>query len=295
MPKLTLMRGLPASGKTTKARELVKASGSAARINRDDLRAMLFNSSWSGKREEIIIAAEKALVAVLAKHNHNAIIDDTNLSTKHVDMWRNVAKETYGENSFVIESLLDVPRYECVRRDHARQFDHDSKFVGRAVIDRMALANDLIDWNNRPIILVDIDGTLADGTHRQHYVTRPEGEKKDWDSYYEALSYDEPISFVMRWVRKLAEDHTICLVSGRPDTYQRETMNWLIKWAVPYDYLFMRSGGDHRPDTEVKAKILKHIPRDLLQFVIDDRPQVIRMWRENGVKVYPVRGACDEF
>jgi len=90
----------------------------------------------------------------------------------------------------------------------------------------------------------------------------------------------------MRWVRKLAEDHTICLVSGRPDTYQRETMNWLIKWAVPYDYLFMRSGGDHRPDTEVKAKILKHIPRDLLQFVIDDRPQVIRMWRENGVKVY---------
>lgn len=58
--KLTMLRGLPASGKTTAARDLVRTSGNFGRINRDDLRAMLFESVWSGKREDIVVDAEKA-------------------------------------------------------------------------------------------------------------------------------------------------------------------------------------------------------------------------------------------
>ena len=39
-PKLLVLQGIPASGKSTYARELVKNSGAWVRVNRDDLRNM---------------------------------------------------------------------------------------------------------------------------------------------------------------------------------------------------------------------------------------------------------------
>ena len=74
MPKIRMLRGLPGSGKTTLAREIVE-DGNWGRVNRDDLRAMIFNGKWSGRREEIIIAAEKAIAQVLLEHGHGAMID----------------------------------------------------------------------------------------------------------------------------------------------------------------------------------------------------------------------------
>ncbi len=282
--KLTMMKGLPASGKTTRARELVRTTGNSGRINRDDLRAMLFDSVWTGRREQAVIDCEKAIAGALFKNQMNAIIDDTNLSERHRDMWRNVAKDA-GEH-FETEAL-DVSVEECRNRDRIRE-----RSVGRAVIDRLALANGLISWH-RPTVLCDIDGTLADGRHREHFVTGP---TKDWASYYKILSADSPIDIVVRWVRALAEDYMVCLVSGRPDTYGRETVGWLAYHQIPYEWLFMRSGGDKRPDVMVKNDILKYIPKDKIAFAIDDRPTVIReVWRANNVRVFPVRGDCEEF
>ena len=59
-----MLKGFPGSGKSTLARQLVKESGNSGRINRDDLRAMLFNSEWTGKREQVTIDCEKAIADV---------------------------------------------------------------------------------------------------------------------------------------------------------------------------------------------------------------------------------------
>lgn len=285
VPKLTMMRGLPGSGKSTAARSEVVETGNSGRVNRDDLRAMLFNSVWSGKREQVVVDCEKAIAGVLFKHAMNPIIDDTNLSDRHRVMWRSLAKDA--GQPFVMKDMgVDIAT--CRERDTQREAR-----VGRAVIDRMALQNGLIDWGYRPIVLCDIDGTLADGRHREHFV---QGEKKDWTSYYSLLSADSPIDLVVRWVRALADDHAICLVSGRPDTYQRETMFWCSLHGIPYEWLFMRAGSDKRPDTMIKNDILKCIPKEKIAFAIDDRPRVIReVWRANNVRVFPVRGACEDF
>ena len=44
MTTLTILRGLPGSGKTTRARELVADDPRCARVNRDDLRMMMFGA-----------------------------------------------------------------------------------------------------------------------------------------------------------------------------------------------------------------------------------------------------------
>ena len=283
--KLTMLSGLPGSGKTTHARKMVREDGNLGRINRDDLREMLFESVWSGAREQVVIDCEKAIANVLFKHNMNPVIDDTNLGKKHLDMWGNFAREA-GQRFDVAEICATAE--ECRERDARRP-----SRVGRAVIDRMALFNGRIDWGDRKIILCDIDGTLANGEHREHFVVQ---EKKDWKSYYSLLEDDKPIDLVVRWVSELKKDFTVCLVSGRPDTYQYPTMRWLAYHGIEYDWIFMRSGGDKRPDVMVKGDILKHIPKEKVEFAIDDRPCVIReVWRANGVRVIPVRGECEDF
>jgi len=283
--KLTMLKGLPGSGKTTLARQMVEESGNSGRINRDDLRAMLFNSSWTGKREQVTIDCEKAIADVLFKHGMNPIVDDTDLSERHRSMWADVAKS---HQQMFTTHALDTGLDECIERDSKRK-----NGVGKAVIHRMALQNGLIEWGERPIVLCDIDGTLADGRHREHFV---HGEKKDWDSYYSLLEHDSPIDLVVRWVRELYKDHTVCLVSGRPDTHQLKTFIWLMQNEIPYHWIFMRPGGDKRPDVQIKSDILKHLPKEKIAFAIDDRPCVIReVWRANGVRVIPVRGDCEDF
>lgn len=283
--KLTMLSGLPGSGKTTEARAEVAATGNSGRINRDDLRAMLFDSVWSGKREQVVIDCEKAIAHVLFDHAMNPIIDDTNLSNRHRDMWLDVAKQR-GQNYMRHDFAVDIA--VCRERDAKRE-----KPVGRAVIDRMALQNGMIEWGDKPLLLCDIDGTLSDGSHREHLV---QGENKDWPAYFAKMFEDGPNSEIIHKVNDLYPTHIVCLVSGRPDTYQRETMLWLTKYGVPYHWLFMRPGSDRRPDVQIKAEFLKHMPKDKIALVVDDRPVVCRMWEENGLTVEWVRGRdCPEF
>lgn len=135
-------------------------------------------------------------------------------------------------------------------------------------------------------IIVDIDGTLADITHRRHHI---EGKRKRWGKFFEAMDKDLPIPEVAAKVRQLSQHHTIILVSGRPDDYRPMTEDWLKKHKIPYQQLFMRQSGDFRPDDIVKQEILhKHLKKEEIKLVIDDRPRVIRMWRENGLEVEDV-------
>ena len=282
--KLTMLKGLPASGKTTMARRMVKHGGNIGRINRDDLRSMLFNSEWTGKREQVVIDCEKAIAEVLFRHELNPVIDDTNLSDRHRSMWSDFTKS---HNQLFAVEKCDEDMETCIGRDSKR-----NPGVGRPVIERLALQNGLIDWGERPIVIVDIDGTLADGSHRQHLVT---GDKKDWDAYFELCDKDLPVESVFQKAHELSKDHTICVVSGRPDTYWAKTSLWFTQasWnglPLRIDHIFMRSGGDKRPDTQVKADILKHMPKDKISLVLDDRPSVCRMWESEGLNVEWVRG-----
>jgi hypothetical protein len=133
--------------------------------------------------------------------------------------------------------------------------------------------------------IFDIDGTLADCSHRQHHVER---KPKDWDAFFTGMADDRPHRHVFAVMDALFRDgETIVYCSGRPERYRRLTAEWLEKHACSgqTDNLYMRKDGDYRADFIVKAELLAQIRADGFNPVMafDDRQQVVDMWRDNGV------------
>lgn len=135
-------------------------------------------------------------------------------------------------------------------------------------------------------IIVDIDGTLANNDHRQYYL---EGPKKDWAGFFSEMSRDTVNRAVLQVVNSLAGDgYAIVLFTGRFEKYRDATQAWLAEHHIPYSLLLMRPDDDHRPDYELKRKMLQIYGRDRVLLTIDDRKQVVDMWREEGLTCFQV-------
>lgn len=138
MATLTITRGLPGSGKTTIARQLLASAGPGqmARVNRDDLRDMLHGGRLGvGWQEEQVTAAQCAAVAALLRAGVDVIADDTNLDDVAVEAWGRLAAEC-GAVLQVID-LQHVGVDVCIARDAARA-QRGERAVGAEVIHRMA-------------------------------------------------------------------------------------------------------------------------------------------------------------
>lgn len=116
-------------------------------------------------------------------------------------------------------------------------------------------------------------------------------------SSFANIHNDRPRHEIITQIRGLfLAEYTIVFVSGRPDTYKKETIEWLENnIGLAEYYLLMRQGHDSRDDTDVKRDIYKNylIGKKIIK-VFDDRPRVIRMWREEGLEVVDV-GSGIEF
>lgn len=286
-----MLSGLPASGKSTVAEELVRTMGNAVRVNRDLLRTMLHFDKWTGRNEGITIDAEKAIARDALTRGLNVIVDDTNLSDRHRVMWRTIAEEC---NATFETHLVNTHWLECVKRDDSRNV-----CVGGNTIVNMALQYGLYEKPSNGFLICDLDGTLCDISHRLHFVKVPEGQKKDWKSFFAGIPDDTLRTDVFSMVHELHDKNAtpVVFVSARPEDHREATEEWLHKhWGKAYVSLIMRKKGDKRPDTEVKQQIYDTYFNNKydIHTVIDDRPSVIRMWRENGLNVVDV-GSGVEF
>ncbi len=161
---------------------------------------------------------------------------------------------------------------------------------------------------SKHIVIADLDGTLADLTHRLHHV---KGEKKNWHAFHAECVNDTPIADVIEIVLELITapdvDRELYVLSGRNATVRKETTQWLekhvtrhIAWGGYNDldedggfyppHLIMRKKRDFRPDTEVKLEMMRYLgftPDDVL-CIFDDRQSVVDMWRANGYRCLQV-------
>lgn len=300
--KIIALQGLPASGKTRFARDFVnKAKGNYIRVNKDDLREMLFPGlNQNRKRERHVVKTQVAMVKNALESGLNVVIDDPNFDTKHLKQWENLAKEF--DAAYELKTM-DTSVEDCVLNDRARE-GAGMRFVGAQIIECMAYQHGVVDQG--PCILVDLDGTLADHSYRLNASTREDGSI-DWDTFLEPgrIALDAPRQEIIDEVNAYKEEHAcdMIIVSGRSSGYlnipwiNREiTINWLQRHRVNFDRLIMRQHKDYRADEKLKEKFLdSYIGCDNVLRVWEDRPKVIRMWESRGLDVRDCNESGREF
>ena len=282
MKTITVLKGLPASGKSTWAKsQLDEHPGLFKRVNKDDLRAMLDNSKWSKDNEKFVVMVRDAIIRLALQEGYHVILDDTNLHNKHQLKMEEIAIDY---NAQVSVKFFDATVQECIERDLKR-----SASVGERVIKKMyrqfleskAPAGTQIqqDPNLPKAIIVDLDGTLAHMRDRGPF---------EWDKVgSDAL--DETVASIVKLFH-LEDKASVIVVSGRDGCCEQETRRWLDRHKIQYFQLLMRSQGDSRKDAVVKEELYhKHIQGNwFVEFVLDDRDQVVEMWRRLGLKCFQV-------
>lgn len=304
MTQLIITRGLPASGKTTMAREFVKSDPvRRVRVNRDDIRQMFTDYAHVGGRsgtEPAVRAARNKLISAALLAGRDVICDDTNLESKTVRELHVLAL-THGAE-LKIWNLCHVPLDECITRDNAR-IARGERGTGETVIRSMAQraklppeGGEAPPWTpdtaitriephvpNRRLpsaVICDIDGTVALHTARSPYD-------------YDRVLTDSPNAAVIHILAALrvgAFAPKIVFLSGRPDSCRADTETWLDEHVGFWDELHMRPAGDVRNDAIIKLELFDaHVaPRFNVQSVFDDRDRVVRLWRALGLATFQV-------
>ena len=141
--------------------------------------------------------------------------------------------------------------------------------------------------------IFDLDGTLAENGYRLHHVT---GGKRDWDAFFAAVEDDAVVGPIRDLLFTVSHDYAIIICSGRTASCREATERWLTNNGIGYSELYMRAVGDFRPDHTVKAEMLLAMRDDGYDpwLVVDDRPSVVAMWREQGLTCLQCR-ATEEF
>lgn len=275
--KIIITKGLPGSGKTFFAKEFIKKNPSFKRINKDDLRAMLDDGKWSREKEKFIVQARDDLAKSALSAGFNVIIDDTNLAPKHLEH----ITQLFTDVDIEVKDFTDVPIETCVERDEKRHPRVGEKVIRQMYLQFLKPIPTMVKHKDglQHAIICDLDGTLAIFG-------------KDRNPYDRDFTEDNLNGTVAEVLRTYKEQlgNAILLVSGRKDTYREQTEIWLEKYAIEYDKLIMRKGDDSRKDYIVKKEIydVEIKGKYNVDFVLDDRNQVVELWRDLGLTCFQV-------
>lgn len=129
--QLIICKGLPASGKSTWAKQWVlEDHTNRIRVNRDDIRNML-GPYWVPSRESLVTLIEEDCIINALNNKYSVVIDATNFKNNFTsDWWEMYLKHVDAE--LVIQDFTNVSIEECIRRDELRE-----NGVGRDAIMNM--------------------------------------------------------------------------------------------------------------------------------------------------------------
>lgn len=289
---IELTVGVSASGKTTYAEEKVsKSKGKWVNLNRDDIRATLFclpahDYRFTDEREGIVTKTQLATADAAMSVGKNVIISDTNLDPKRWEQWKQLAKK---HKVPLTVSYFSAKPSEIFKRNISRARSVPESVI-RAQIEKFETnfpeqvkyfvpAKFINPERGVPCWIVDVDGTLA----------HMNGKRGAFD--WKKVGVDDPDEYVITLVNTLySAGNRIILMSGRSKECYTETAEWLRKYKVKYDHLYMRDAVDFRHDTEVKEDLFNdHVATKYkVMGVLDDRNCVVEMWRRKGLKVLQV-------
>lgn len=145
----------------------------------------------------------------------------------------------------------------------------------------------MTDSNQRPIAVFDLDNTLADTAHRQHFLER---RPRDWDAFFAAAPQDPPIEEGIALVRESAKECEVRYLTGRPERCRRDTLDWLAAHGLPEGRVYMRRDNDRRPARRTKLEILSRLARTHeIRVLVDDDELVCEDAERAGFTVVRAR------
>lgn len=294
MKQLIVTVGCPGSGKSTWAKEYARTHPGFYVVNRDNIRVGLMGITarneykYSKAREKLVTEImERQILAIMAKEGtKGVIVADTNLNED-----RRSILEIYADSNgwSYHEEVFDVPWLELMKRNLYRGEGAVPIDVLRQMFWKMCEYQKKPVYNGTPgkpkAVIFDVDGTLAKMVGRSPY----DLEKCDTDII-------NPM--VVELARSYYRDgYAVIVVSGRESgtsddeiKYKMMTRKWLTDKFIPFTEHFQREQGDSRGDMIVKEEIFWRdiAPYYDVKLAVDDRAQVVEMWRRIGVECWQV-------
>lgn len=151
------------------------------------------------------------------------------------------------------------------------------------------------------LLVLDIDGTLADCSHRLalvqdinsrfSHLSGPEKYdemNKLWNQFYLACEADtvipgtvESVAWLTRQVRR------VVYLTGRSEVCKSQTQNWLERNGFPKAEIRMRGLTDYRKSVDVKREHLDVLSGfETIHALVDDEPDILRMAYMRGIQVH---------
>ena len=128
MSKLIICRGLPASGKSTWAKQWVLEDPEhRVRINQDDIRLML-GKYWVPSREKLVQEIQFDAIIEALSREFDVVIDNTNLNKKVLDQFNRLIK-TFENYEIEYKDFFDTPLSVCIERDKNRDLQVTEKVI----------------------------------------------------------------------------------------------------------------------------------------------------------------------
>jgi predicted kinase len=236
-------------------------------------------------------------IALLLKGVNHIIIDRMNFNKQQRQRYIKLARDL----NYHIEIIVLHENYETCFKRCVQRLEYEGHETIKNEDNAKSALNTFFTKYERPTndeadvitfnypegkkpqaIWVDIDNTLSNTSHREHFLRNG---KKDWKGFFANMDKD-PVNM---WCKQLIDGMSnvchILICSARPENYRQQTEDWLKSHNINYDQLIMRNRQDRRNDSIVKEIMYEFEIRtkyDLL-FSVDDRKRVIDKMREHVV------------